>query len=156
MKTSGNGGIRENGRERGVDEPQVRFFFGFLSILLITIYRSYLQVHDTHMTCTCWHHLQWSTVPPKQQAHQLTSPCLPASLYLQSRPKRGPNDETAFRHLDPRLETRLLVLGKFGLVRFFSDFLKLKPKPLQTVWCGFKWFQTRFKPKPFKIFISIY
>ena len=35
-------------------------------------------------------------------------------------------------------------------VRFFSDFQKLKPKPHQTVRCGFKWFQTQFKPKPFK------
>ena len=35
-------------------------------------------------------------------------------------------------------------------VRFFLDFQKPKPKPHQTVWCGFKWFQTRFKPKPFK------
>ena len=34
-------------------------------------------------------------------------------------------------------------------IRFFSDFQKLKPKPHQTVWCGFKWFQTWFKPKPF-------
>ena len=35
-------------------------------------------------------------------------------------------------------------------VRFFSDFQKPKPKLHQTVWCGFKWFQTQFKPKPFK------
>ena len=35
-------------------------------------------------------------------------------------------------------------------VWFFSDFQKPKPKPHQTIWCGFKWFQTQFKPKPFK------
>ena len=67
-------------------------------------------------------------------------------------------EETSFKSLSSISVGEVwfgLVWGTFcqtgnQTVRFFSDFQKPKPKLHQTVWCGFKWFQTRFKPKLFK------